>query len=123
MSVRANLDSKLPKYASMKTQMKRAGKQQIGSDLGKLPGTLIMPPSNQLPSWLKWRRYKIHMHHIYSRAKDFVSYVPHLELKAYNMEILTMREQQPDRLHEVGRASRYPDKQEKVQTLGAGEAG
>ena len=68
-----NVDSKLPKHVSMRSQMKKASKQQIGTDLGFLPQTLILPPASQLPPWTKLKRYKIHFLQLKTSIRDFVS--------------------------------------------------
>ncbi len=73
MKQHTNLDSRLPKQSSMKSQMKKASKQQIGTDLGKLPQTLILPPSSELPPWTKLKRVKIHWLQLKSTFKDFWS--------------------------------------------------
>jgi hypothetical protein len=73
-----NVDAKLPRSPSMKGQMKQMNRSQIGSDIGKLPGTLVMPPWSELPSLLTWKRWKIHWLQLKTNATQIGSYVPDL---------------------------------------------
>ncbi|KAJ9614026.1 hypothetical protein H2200_002162 [Cladophialophora chaetospira] len=75
MSQRTNVDNKLPKQGSMKSQIKKATKAQIGTDLGKLPQTFVLPPSSELPSWTKLKRAKIHWLQLKNSFKDFWSLI------------------------------------------------
>jgi hypothetical protein len=68
-----NLDSRLPRQSSMKSQVKKASKQQVGNDLGKLPQTFILPPSSELPPWTTLKRSKIHWIQLKTAFKDWWS--------------------------------------------------
>jgi hypothetical protein len=68
-----NLDSRLPRQSSMKSQVKKASRQQVGNDLGKLPQTFILPPSSELPPWTTLKRSKIHWIQLKTAFKDWWS--------------------------------------------------
>ncbi len=52
MHAPGGFDSKIPKRASMKSQMKKASLKQMNQDLGRIPATLVVPPAKELPNWL-----------------------------------------------------------------------
>ncbi|EXJ61221.1 uncharacterized protein A1O5_12013 [Cladophialophora psammophila CBS 110553] len=77
-----NIDSKLPKHVSMKSQMKKANRQQIGTDLGKLPQTFILPAAKDLPGWMSpnfFKRTRIHWLQFKTAVKDWWSLVVFLK--------------------------------------------
>ncbi|KIW76683.1 hypothetical protein Z517_09127 [Fonsecaea pedrosoi CBS 271.37] len=77
-----NIDSKLPKHVSMKSQMKKANRQQIGTDLGKLPQTFILPATRDLPGWMSpafIKRTRIHWLQFKTAVKDWWSLVVFLK--------------------------------------------
>jgi len=53
--------------------MKKASRQQIGTDLGQLPKTFIMPPASELPSLITLKRWRIKWLQLKSSFLDFVS--------------------------------------------------
>ncbi|EXJ54459.1 hypothetical protein A1O7_09799 [Cladophialophora yegresii CBS 114405] len=77
-----NIDSRLPRQSSMKSQVHKASKQQMGNDLGKLPQTLILPPSSELPPWTTLKRTKIHWLQLKTAFKDWWSLVVFLKWDA-----------------------------------------
>ncbi|KIX92111.1 uncharacterized protein Z520_12195 [Fonsecaea multimorphosa CBS 102226] len=78
LSSNVNIDSKLPKHVSVKSQMKKANRQQIGTDLGKLPQTLVLPAATDLPAWMGpqfMKRTRIHWLRFKTALKDWWSLV------------------------------------------------
>ncbi|ETI20451.1 hypothetical protein G647_08487 [Cladophialophora carrionii CBS 160.54] len=66
----------------MKSQVKKASKQQMGNDLGKLPQTFILPPASELPPWTTLKRTKIHWLQMKTAFKDWWSLVVFLKWDA-----------------------------------------